>query len=193
MMPDPPADPPPNPTQLASTRSRTGAARLDHDHVSRSRPERSDRRPTSTAPALWGFGRGGGFSFGLAEQDQAVGLASLLIGPEAVVPSITAPIGLPSLEPPGCHIARSATAEPFVSLRDRQQPLRGRQGIQRRQALTPLGAVEPRRGMTSRRVECTIRKSGDRASNAAPREIVMAVKTCQDFYGLTTKVSSAFL
>jgi 2-isopropylmalate synthase len=42
----------------------------------------------------------------------------------------------------------------------------------------------------ARQVECTINGLGERAGNAALEEIVMALKTRQDYYGLTTNVRS---
>ncbi len=46
-----------------------------------------------------------------------------------------------------------------------------------------------RRG--ARQVECTINGIGERAGNASMEEIVMAIKTRQDFFNLTTKVNTA--
>ncbi len=42
----------------------------------------------------------------------------------------------------------------------------------------------------ARQVECTINGIGERAGNAALEEIVMALKTRQDFYGLTTGIKT---
>ncbi|MGE0376875.1 MAG: 2-isopropylmalate synthase [Planctomycetaceae bacterium] len=47
-----------------------------------------------------------------------------------------------------------------------------------------LAAVEA----GARQVECTINGLGERAGNAALEEIVMAVKTRRDYYGLTTNI-----
>jgi hypothetical protein len=59
--------------------------------------------------------------------------------------------------------------------------------------VAPLGAVEPLRGIAIRRVECTINESGDHAGKTTAVEIAIALETCQDFYGPTTDLSSAFL
>jgi len=45
-----------------------------------------------------------------------------------------------------------------------------------------------RRG--ARQVECTVNGIGERAGNASMEEIVMAIKTRQDFFSLTTKVNT---
>ena len=45
-----------------------------------------------------------------------------------------------------------------------------------------------RRG--ARQVECTVNGIGERAGNASLEEIVMAIKTRQDFFSLTTKVNT---
>ena len=45
-----------------------------------------------------------------------------------------------------------------------------------------------RRG--ARQVECTVNGIGERAGNASLEEIVMAIKTRQDFFSLTTKVNA---
>jgi len=45
-----------------------------------------------------------------------------------------------------------------------------------------------RRGV--RQVECTINGIGERAGNASLEEIVMAIKTRQDFFGLTTNIDT---
>jgi len=42
----------------------------------------------------------------------------------------------------------------------------------------------------ARQVECTINGIGERAGNASLEEVVMAVKTRQDFYGLTTGIDA---
>ncbi|HWI18451.1 MAG TPA: 2-isopropylmalate synthase, partial [Vicinamibacterales bacterium] len=42
----------------------------------------------------------------------------------------------------------------------------------------------------ARQVECTINGIGERAGNTALEEVVMALKTRQDFYGLTTGVNT---
>jgi 2-isopropylmalate synthase len=42
----------------------------------------------------------------------------------------------------------------------------------------------------ARQVECTINGIGERAGNAALEEIVMALKTRQDYYGLTTNIKT---
>jgi 2-isopropylmalate synthase len=42
----------------------------------------------------------------------------------------------------------------------------------------------------ARQVECTINGIGERAGNAALEEIVMALKTRHDFYGLTTNIKT---
>jgi 2-isopropylmalate synthase len=42
----------------------------------------------------------------------------------------------------------------------------------------------------ARQVECTINGIGERAGNAALEEIVMALRTRQDFYGLTTNIKT---
>ena len=49
-----------------------------------------------------------------------------------------------------------------------------------------LAAVEA----GARQVECTINGIGERAGNAALEEIVMALKTRHDYYGLTTKIKT---
>ena len=43
----------------------------------------------------------------------------------------------------------------------------------------------------ARQVECTINGIGERAGNASLEEIVMAIKTRQDFFNLTTKIDTA--
>jgi len=45
----------------------------------------------------------------------------------------------------------------------------------------------------ARQVECTINGIGERAGNTALEEIVMAMKTRQDYYGLTTGIDTKFL
>ncbi|MCS7270383.1 MAG: 2-isopropylmalate synthase, partial [Gemmataceae bacterium] len=45
----------------------------------------------------------------------------------------------------------------------------------------------------ARQVECTINGIGERAGNAALEEIVMALRTRRDFYGLTTGVNTRLL
>lgn len=45
----------------------------------------------------------------------------------------------------------------------------------------------------ARQVECTINGIGERAGNAALEEIVMALRTRKDFYGLTTGVNTRLL
>ncbi|MFK7820629.1 MAG: 2-isopropylmalate synthase [Planctomycetaceae bacterium] len=42
----------------------------------------------------------------------------------------------------------------------------------------------------ARQVECTINGLGERAGNAALEEVVMALRTRQDFYGVDTKINS---
>ena len=45
----------------------------------------------------------------------------------------------------------------------------------------------------ARQVECTINGIGERAGNTALEEVVMALHTRQDFYGLTTGINTRFL
>ncbi len=45
----------------------------------------------------------------------------------------------------------------------------------------------------ARQVECTINGIGERAGNTALEEVVMALHTRQDFYGLTTNINTRFL
>ena len=45
----------------------------------------------------------------------------------------------------------------------------------------------------ARQVECTINGIGERAGNTALEEVVMALHTRQDFYGLTTAINTRFL
>ncbi|OWK36255.1 2-isopropylmalate synthase [Fimbriiglobus ruber] len=45
----------------------------------------------------------------------------------------------------------------------------------------------------ARQVECTINGIGERAGNTALEEVVMALRTRQDFYGLTTGINTRFL
>jgi 2-isopropylmalate synthase len=45
----------------------------------------------------------------------------------------------------------------------------------------------------ARQVECTINGIGERAGNTALEEVVMALKTRQDFYGLTTGINTRLL
>ena len=45
----------------------------------------------------------------------------------------------------------------------------------------------------ARQIECTINGIGERAGNTALEEIVMALKTRQDFYGLTTGINTRLL
>ncbi len=45
----------------------------------------------------------------------------------------------------------------------------------------------------ARQVECTINGIGERAGNTALEEVVMAMRTRQDFYGLTTGINSRLL
>ena len=42
----------------------------------------------------------------------------------------------------------------------------------------------------ARQVECTINGIGERAGNASMEEVVMAIKTRSDFYGLSTNINT---
>jgi len=48
-------------------------------------------------------------------------------------------------------------------------------------------------GEGARQVECTINGIGERAGNTALEEVVMALRTRQDFYGLTTGINTQLL
>jgi len=48
-------------------------------------------------------------------------------------------------------------------------------------------------GEGARQVECTINGIGERAGNTALEEVVMALRTRQDFYGLTTGINTRLL
>jgi hypothetical protein len=113
----------------------------------------------------------------------------LLIGAEAVVPV-------------GNRADRRAFAGgPWLAhstLGDRGGPFSFAAGRRLWAVARPLRAARCRRcarssrsrGITSRRVECTISEFGDRAGKTTPEEIVMALETCQNSYGLSINIKT---